>query len=233
MTSIKMGKSVWVPKMMKKEMVFVKLVLDDLWDLEILRRIDSADMNTDSGKTATTVKNHMHINNNHMHINNNHMNINNNHMHINNNHMHINNNQMHNNSNNKVPMQNINNNICSGRLRRSGPLGIVQPIVSEDFDWLQRFALEVDLVVCPGLFFDHTGGRLGRGWGCYDKFFEKLKYVRRQEDCWKPLVIVGVAFEEQILHCDRVIDSQCSVPCDVHDVRMNFVITPHDCFECV
>ncbi|MEO5715275.1 MAG: 5-formyltetrahydrofolate cyclo-ligase [Luteolibacter sp.] len=65
---------------------------------------------------------------------------------------------------------------------------------------------EIDAFICPGLAFDQSGGRLGRGKGYYDRILEKAR-----PDALK----IGVCFPEQIvpdtfperhdIHMDEVI----------------------------
>lgn len=76
---------------------------------------------------------------------------------------------------------------------------------------------EVDLVIVPGVAFDPTGARLGRGGGFYDRFLEAL--VERVES--RGAVGVGVCFE-----CQRVE----RVPREPHDVRVEAVVTEKGVF---
>ncbi len=78
-------------------------------------------------------------------------------------------------------------------------LGIWEPNLSESYDG------KIDLVIVPGIAFDHTKNRLGRGKGYYDRFFKK----------YKPLKI-GVGFDFQLLD---------SVPVAKHDIKMDKIIT--------
>lgn len=63
-----------------------------------------------------------------------------------------------------------------------------------------------ELVFVPGLAFTLQGERLGYGGGFYDRALGQLDALR-----------VGVCFEEQIL---------TEVPTDLHDERMNWLLTP-------
>jgi len=82
-----------------------------------------------------------------------------------------------------------------------GPYGVREPV---DKNYL-RLA-DLDLVVVPGLAFDKSGNRLGRGKGCYDRFLSKLG---------KDTPVIGLAFGFQILP---------SVPTTSHDVSVKQVL---------
>lgn len=73
---------------------------------------------------------------------------------------------------------------------------------------------EIGMVITPGLGFDKTGNRLGRGGGYYDKFFahHKVTAVR-----W------AVAFSQQV--CDEV-------PHDSNDVLIDAVVTENGIIIC-
>ena len=66
---------------------------------------------------------------------------------------------------------------------------------------------EIDLVVTPGLAFDRTGNRLGRGGGYYDRFLARPGM--RAVTC-------ALAFAEQIVD---------DVPVGDHDLPMDIVVT--------
>lgn len=65
---------------------------------------------------------------------------------------------------------------------------------------------KLSLIVVPGLAFDESGGRLGRGAGYYDRFLEKAESALK----------VGLCREECLLS---------KVPTDEHDKRVHIVIT--------
>ena len=72
----------------------------------------------------------------------------------------------------------------------------------------------LDLILIPGLAFDHLGGRLGYGRGYYDRFLSQtpgsaLRY--------------GLAFESQLWR---------EIPMDEHDVRMDYVVTENRMIRC-
>ncbi len=88
-------------------------------------------------------------------------------------------------------------------LRETHRWGMEQPVAAGDPIPIH----EVDLVLVPGLAFDETGGRLGRGKGYYDE----LLGVRRR-DC----VAVGVTTAARVV---------AEVPIEDHDVRVDFLAT--------
>ena len=65
-----------------------------------------------------------------------------------------------------------------------------------------------DLLVVPGLAFDRTGARLGRGAGYYDRYLPLLRADARR---------VAVAFDEQIVD---------AVPTTPEDQPVDFIVTP-------
>ena len=71
---------------------------------------------------------------------------------------------------------------------------------------------EVDVVVVPGLGFDRSGNRIGRGAGFYDRFLEGLG----DRSGGRP-VRVALAFDEQVVE---------AIPVEGHDVRMEWIVTP-------
>lgn len=65
----------------------------------------------------------------------------------------------------------------------------------------------IDVILVPGVGFDASGARLGRGGGFYDRYLEASR----------PAIVIGVAFDEQIAD---------SIHLDSHDQRMTAVVTP-------
>jgi 5-formyltetrahydrofolate cyclo-ligase len=64
----------------------------------------------------------------------------------------------------------------------------------------------LDFVLAPGVGFDSTGHRLGRGQGFYDRLLATITAVK-----------CGVAFDLQMVE---------RIPAEAHDVRMNCLLTP-------
>lgn len=66
---------------------------------------------------------------------------------------------------------------------------------------------KVELIVVPGVAFDHSGNRMGRGRGFYDRLLKSTPNA----------VKIGVAYGFQMMD---------AIPVEPHDVKMNLVI--HD-----
>jgi len=64
----------------------------------------------------------------------------------------------------------------------------------------------LDLALAPGLGFDESGRRLGRGQGHYDRLLAGIAGAK-----------CGVAFDQQVVG---------RLPAQGHDVSMNFILTP-------
>lgn len=85
---------------------------------------------------------------------------------------------------------------------RPGMLGVREPV-----DGMPVPVYDIDLVVVPGLGFDYSGNRLGRGRGFYDRFLSHRDFRG---------IACGLAFEEQ---------SVPEVPTDENDFRMDLLVT--------
>lgn len=74
----------------------------------------------------------------------------------------------------------------------------------------------LDIVVTPGLGFDRTCGRLGRGKGFYDRFFERCNKEGKlgAKLPWK----VGLSLTDQLLPAGE------QIPMDEYDIRLDAVI---------
>jgi 5-formyltetrahydrofolate cyclo-ligase len=84
----------------------------------------------------------------------------------------------------------------------TGHFGIREPLPSCPVQPLNQ----LDLVLVPGVAFDHAGRRLGRGKGYYDRLLPLVRGVK-----------CGVAFEEQMADV---------IPSAPHDVDLNYILTP-------
>jgi 5-formyltetrahydrofolate cyclo-ligase len=71
----------------------------------------------------------------------------------------------------------------------------------------------IDLIVVPGVAFDRTGNRLGMGAGYYDRFFSRTNHSVR----------LGLAWDCQVV---------ASVPCESHDIRMQYLLTEAGLIAC-
>jgi len=91
-----------------------------------------------------------------------------------------------------------------------GPYGIKEPNTNRAKECLPR---DIDIVFVPGLAFDVSRNRLGRGKGFYDRFIGTLDSRTKT---------VGVAFDFQIIK-----DLPVSIP---QDQRLDFIVTEHEVF---
>jgi len=89
----------------------------------------------------------------------------------------------------------------------AGSFGIFEPSAS-----LPLAEERADLILVPGLAFDESGGRLGRGRGYYDRLLAGFHGLR-----------VGVCFEELVFE---------RIPAEEHDVTMDFLATPGGIISC-
>lgn len=71
---------------------------------------------------------------------------------------------------------------------------------------------EIEMVVVPGVAYDESGNRLGRGKGFYDRLLKSTRATK-----------VGVAFDFQMVDM---------IPAEEHDVSMDIVISPAGCRIC-
>jgi 5-formyltetrahydrofolate cyclo-ligase len=86
---------------------------------------------------------------------------------------------------------------------RTGLYNIIEPVTDEYFtDYAS-----LDLILVPGVAFDETGNRLGRGRGYYDELMSRPGF----ENVYK----IGVCFDFQKFR---------TLPTDLHDIRVDEVI---------
>ncbi|MBQ9874088.1 MAG: 5-formyltetrahydrofolate cyclo-ligase [Thermoguttaceae bacterium] len=94
-------------------------------------------------------------------------------------------------------------------LEPSKPFGILEPKLEARSDSSRQIAPEtLDALIVPGLAFDRSGRRLGRGAGYYDRYIPLLR---------PSAIIVGYCLDEQLVE---------RVPTDRYDARVDFVATP-------
>jgi len=93
-------------------------------------------------------------------------------------------------------VMNLETDIATGKFGVSEPLPACAEIPLSCFD----------LVLVPGVAFDLTGNRLGRGRGFYDRLLASASGVK-----------CGVAYDFQVLE---------QIPTEPHDARVNFIFTP-------
>ena len=91
-----------------------------------------------------------------------------------------------------------------------GRFGILEPSAAAPMVPLNQ----LDFILVPGVAFDPSGGRLGRGKGFYDRLLAETN-----NSCIK----CGVALEEQIV---------AEIPVEAHDIAMNFILTPSRWLTC-
>lgn len=76
----------------------------------------------------------------------------------------------------------------------------------------------VDLFLLPGLAFDLSGRRLGRGGGYYDTFLTKYRELAKEQN-WEPPLLVALSYSVQIVE-DGVI------PVTPNDVPVDALVSP-------
>jgi 5-formyltetrahydrofolate cyclo-ligase len=91
-----------------------------------------------------------------------------------------------------------------------GRFGVLEPAASAPMLPLNQ----LDFVLVPGVAFDPSGKRLGRGKGFYDRLLADTN-----NSCIK----CGVALDEQLV---------AAIPAESHDVSMNFILTPSRWIAC-
>lgn len=79
--------------------------------------------------------------------------------------------------------------------------------------WLEPpyFLAQPEWVLVPGVGFDLSGARLGRGKGFYDRYLEG-----------KNVLTIGLAWTEQLVE---------KIPVEPHDAHMDFIITEEFCWD--
>ncbi len=83
--------------------------------------------------------------------------------------------------------------------------GVLQPLINTN-------EKTIDIFIVPGVAFDITGNRLGRGVGFYDKLLAKFPNS----------IKIGIAHESNILD---------TIPFEAHDVKMNKIVTSSKIYD--
>jgi len=91
-----------------------------------------------------------------------------------------------------------------------GPFGLAEPMPDSPVVPIE----EIELFLCPGMAFTHSGKRLGRGKGYYDRALAASHSESLR---------AGVCFREQVLP---------ELPMDPHDLPMHFLATPDELISC-
>lgn len=87
---------------------------------------------------------------------------------------------------------------------QEGAFGILEPCPTG----IEHQADEADLIVVPGVAFDHSGHRIGYGKGFYDRF---LQHPGRTAH------LVGLCHDFQLI--------DGAIPANRHDIRMEIIVT--------
>jgi len=94
--------------------------------------------------------------------------------------------------------------------------GIVEPPLAPDRKGaLANPSVWLDVILVPGMAFDSSKARLGKGKGYYDRFLNN--YMRKVTTAGgvKP-VLIGLGFKEQMVD---------KVPTEPHDILLDYVVT--------
>jgi len=95
--------------------------------------------------------------------------------------------------------------------------GIVEPPLAPDRKGaLTTPSVWLDVILVPGMAFDSSNARLGKGKGYYDRFLNNYMHKVTTAGAVKP-VLVGLAFQEQMVE---------KVPTESHDILLDFVVSP-------
>ncbi|KAM1982011.1 hypothetical protein FF1_039021 [Malus domestica] len=76
----------------------------------------------------------------------------------------------------------------------------------------------VDLLLLPGLAFDRSGRRLGRGGGYYDTFLTRYQELAKAHN-WNQPLLVALSYSTQIL-------DEGVIPITPHDVLVDALVSP-------
>jgi 5-formyltetrahydrofolate cyclo-ligase len=98
--------------------------------------------------------------------------------------------------------------LIEGEMKFGIPQGIPKGGVWMDPPYV---LVKPEWLLVPGLAFDLSGARLGKGKGYFDRYFESDDAIR-----------IGLAWSEQIVE---------KVPVESHDCHMDFIITENFCWD--
>ena len=90
---------------------------------------------------------------------------------------------------------------------KKGNFSVSEPVGTQVADMTKT-----DVILVPGIAFDKTGGRIGFGKGCYDRLLKNSAAVK-----------IGYCYGFQLVD---------SIPCEPHDVKMDFIITENGIINC-
>lgn len=76
----------------------------------------------------------------------------------------------------------------------------------------------VDLFLLPGLAFDKSGRRLGRGGGYYDTFLRKYQELAEERD-WRQPLLVALSYSLQII-------DDGAIPVTLNDLPVDVLVSP-------
>ena len=75
----------------------------------------------------------------------------------------------------------------------------------------------LDLILVPGVAFDRSGNRCGRGRGFYDRFLAKLQQKTESGTIPRMPTLAGLCLQEQLVE---------QVPTDENDFVLDYVVCP-------
>jgi len=87
--------------------------------------------------------------------------------------------------------------------------GLLEPLIEKKIK-----LNEIDLFIVPGIAFDLSGSRIGKGKGFYDKILKQVN---------KSIPIIALAFEFQVLK---------EIPIEEHDIKVNLIVTEKRVIKC-
>lgn len=86
---------------------------------------------------------------------------------------------------------------------KQSSFGIMEPL-GENFTDYKK----IDLIIIPGVAFDRSMNRLGRGKGYYDRFLPKLRAPK-----------LGICFDFQLLD---------KIPAEANDIKMDYIVSENE-----